>query len=63
MMEMLNTIEINHAESNVRRAQLRLDDAENHLMIAREQKRIVDLIQNLSQGNQGTACSFDICLN
>jgi len=51
MLDMMNTIEVNQAESNVRRAQLQLENAQNHLMNAQEQKQILNLIQNLTQGD------------
>ena len=53
MIEMMNAIEMNQAESNVRRAKLQLENAQNHLMSALEHKRILDLIQNLSLANHG----------
>ena len=51
MMEMMNAIVVNQAESIVRQAQMQLEDAQNHSMNAQEQKRILDLIQILSQGS------------
>jgi len=51
MMEMMKTVEVNQAESNVSRAELELENAQNHLMNAQEQKQLLDLIQNLTYGN------------